>query len=89
MQKGSGEKAKGLILNIHKWACLIQILPSYTLNQGCKTQEQNGDFKTQIPLTLKKVQAEFHPPANYMWRAHYSHNLDLSNSLIFFPACNM
>lgn len=67
MQKGSGEKAEALMLNIQKWACLIQILPSYTLNRGCKTQEQNRYCKTQVPLTLKKVQAEFHPPSNYMW----------------------
>lgn len=67
MQKGTDEKAEDLMLNVHKWACLIQILPSYTLNRGCKTQEQNRDCKTQVPLTLKKVQAEFHPPANYMW----------------------
>lgn len=58
MQKASGEKAKAFILNIQQWACLIQILPSYTQNRG---------FKTQVPLTLKKVQAEFHPAANYMW----------------------
>lgn len=65
MQKGSGEKAEALMLNIHKWACLVQILPSYTVNRGCKTQKQKRGCKTQVPLTLKKVQAEFHPLANY------------------------
>lgn len=47
MQKGSGEKAEALTLNIHKWACLVQIVPSYTLNRGCKTQEQKRGCKTQ------------------------------------------
>lgn len=52
--KGSGEKAEVPMLNIHKWACLVQILPSYTLDRSCKTQEQKRGCKTQVSLTLRK-----------------------------------
>lgn len=79
MQKGSGEKAEALMLNIHKWAHLVQILPSYTLNRGCKTQEQKRGCKTQVPLTMKMSRLSF-THQQITCGAHYSHNLNLSNS---------
>lgn len=49
MQKGTGEKAKALMLNIHKWACLTQIFPSYTLTEVVKPKNRTEVVKPKYP----------------------------------------